>query len=99
MTRPSRSARDIHQDITDRIIAAIVANPDAEPVKPWNRSDLPMTLAVNARTANSYNGINIPILWCTAEERGYQSGPWATYRQWTEIGRYSIFLGGTQWFC
>lgn len=86
MTRPSRSACDIHQDITDRIIAAIVANPDAKPVMPWNRSGLPMTLPVNAHTANTYNGINIPILWCAAEERGYQSGHWATYRQWTELG-------------
>ena len=26
------------------------------------------------------------MLWATAQEKGYKSGTWATYKQWQELG-------------
>ncbi|MGQ2936632.1 MAG: ArdC-like ssDNA-binding domain-containing protein, partial [Sphingopyxis sp.] len=34
----------------------------------------------------AYTGINRLVLWASAEAHGFQSGTWATYRQWTEVG-------------
>ncbi len=31
-------------------------------------------------------GINRLVLWASAEAQGFQSGTWATYRQWTDVG-------------
>jgi antirestriction protein ArdC len=33
-----------------------------------------------------YRGINILVLWAIAQEKGYKSGTWATYKQWQELG-------------
>jgi antirestriction protein ArdC len=80
----TRSAQDIHAEITDKLIAAIEANP-GEPVMPWRRSGKPLWLPVNARTGNRYNGVNIVSLWVAAETAGYAEPLWATYRQWQQL--------------
>ena len=41
---------------------------------------------VNVASKKAYRGVNILALWATAEEKGYTSGTWGTYRQWAEIG-------------
>src|ERR1700722_12273126 len=41
---------------------------------------------VNIASKKPYRGINVLALWATAEEKGYTSGTWGTYRQWSEIG-------------
>ena len=45
-------------------------------------------LPTNAVTGQSYRGVNILSLWVTALERGYDSGEWATLRQWNEKGAH-----------
>jgi antirestriction protein ArdC len=77
--------RDIHAEITAKLIAAIEANP-GEPTMPWRRSAGPLWLPVNALTAKRYNGINVVSLWVAAETAGYGAPVWATYRQWAELG-------------
>lgn len=77
--------RDIHAEITNKLIAAIEADP-GKPSMPWRRSSTPLFMPSNALTGNAYNGINIVSLWVAAEVQGYGTPIWATYRQWSELG-------------
>lgn len=83
--RASSPRRDLHAEITNRIIAAIEAEP-GKPQMPWRRSSTPLWMPENALSKNAYNGINVVNLWVAAEARGFTSPVWATYKQWTELG-------------
>ncbi len=89
MSRSSTSlrqpARDIYQTVTDRIVAAVEANP-AKPEMPWPRSGLSTLLPTNAATGKTYRGINIVGLWAEAQLRGSPYAVWSSYKQWQEIG-------------
>jgi antirestriction protein ArdC len=76
--------RDIHAEITQKLIAAIEADP-GDPVLPWRKSGNPLWLPVNALTAKRYNGINILSLWVAASTANYVAPVWATYRQWAQL--------------
>ncbi|NZA86137.1 ArdC-like ssDNA-binding domain-containing protein, partial [Escherichia coli] len=80
--------RDLYQLVTDRVIEAIEKG-----VAPWQRpwrsvrthSGDPM-MPVNALTRSAYRGINVLLLWLAAEEAGYSSNCWLTYRQAQALG-------------
>ena len=76
---------DIHQHITDQIVAAIERGA-GEFRLPWHRSAGNIMRPVNIASKKAYRGVNILALWATAEEKGFTSGTWGTYRQWAEIG-------------
>jgi antirestriction protein ArdC len=76
---------DIHQHITDKIIAAIERGA-GEFRLPWHRSAGSIMRPVNIASKKAYRGVNILTLWATADEKGYGSGVWGTYRQWGEAG-------------
>jgi antirestriction protein ArdC len=76
---------DIHQHITDQIIAAIESGA-GEFRLPWHRSAGNIMRPVNIASKNAYRGVNILTLWATADEKGYSSGTWGTYKQWAEAG-------------
>src|SRR6185437_16398703 len=40
----------------------------------------------NAVSGRQYRGVNVLLLWATAERQGFRSGRWATFRQWTDAG-------------
>lgn len=46
------------------------------------------SLPVNAVTGRAYSGINVPLLWMAAEEHGYTSDRWLTFRQAKAAGGY-----------
>jgi antirestriction protein ArdC len=77
--------KDIFQRVTDQIVAAIEAGTDSYRM-PWKTSGGFISSPVNAVSKKPYRGINILILWATAQEKGYTSGTWATYKQWQELG-------------
>ena len=81
----SHTPRDIYQEITDSIITAIEAGA-GEAALPWHRKGAMHSLPTNAITNRPYNGINIILLWATAEIKGYLANSWATYKQWQEAG-------------
>ena len=83
----AKSKLNIYETITAKIIAAVEANP-GDPVMPWQRGGFTPTLPVNATTQAAYRGINILSLWVSALERGYESGEWATLKQWNAIGAH-----------
>ncbi len=86
MPKPSSSPRrDIHAEVTAKLIAAIEANP-GKPQMPWRRSGAPLWLPENGVTGKHYNGINVVCLWAAAEMRGFTSPIWASFKQWQQIG-------------
>ena len=83
---PSQKA-NLYQQVTDKIIAAMVKG-----VPPWRRPWRSAqnvhgnALPVNATTGKHYSGVNIPLLWMSAEERGFSSDRWLTYPQAKAVG-------------
>lgn len=76
---------DVHQAITDKIVAAIEAGA-GEFQMPWHRPGVAFTLPKNALTDNAYRGSNILALWIDADEKKFERQIWATYKQWEELG-------------
>jgi antirestriction protein ArdC len=79
------TGRDIYQDITNKIIAALESAQRWQ--KPWTSAFTPngdgmLRRPVNAISKKPYRGINVPILWST----GRASPHWATYRAWSAAG-------------
>jgi antirestriction protein ArdC len=76
---------DIHQHITNQIVAAIEAGA-GEFRLPWHRAAGSIMRPVNVASKKPYQGVNILTLWAAGDEAGYQAGLWGTYKQWTEAG-------------
>jgi antirestriction protein ArdC len=76
---------DIHQHITDQIITAIERGA-GEFRLPWHRSAGNIMRPVNVASKKPYRGVNILTLWAIADEKGYSSGLFGTYKQWAESG-------------
>jgi len=81
----STEKRDIFQRITDGIVAAIEEGAESYRM-PWRTSPGFPKPPINAVSKRPYRGINVLVLWATAQEKGYRSGTWATYKQWQELG-------------
>jgi len=79
-----KSFKDVHQTITDQIVQSIEAGV-GEFIMPWHR-EIGTTMPTNPATGNAYNGVNVIALWAAAEQRGFATGHWATYRQWNLMG-------------
>ena len=73
---------DIHQAITDQILAAM-ETARATGRRLW---DSQPSLPMNLSTGKPYQGINILILWAAGLSHGYASPYWLTYKQATERG-------------
>jgi antirestriction protein ArdC len=83
--RSHAKPRNVYDEITGQLVAAIEADPGS-PSLPWRKSSGALFMPVNALTKNAYNGINVVSLWVSAEVRAYATPVWATYRQWQELG-------------
>jgi antirestriction protein ArdC len=53
---------------------------------PWHRASYALHCPANAISGRAYRGLNVLTLWVEGEAKGYSSGQWATYRQWSEHG-------------
>ena len=73
----SKAKRDVYQDITDTIIAALEKG-TAPWVKPWASSGAPR----NAITGREYSGINLVLLAMST----YTNPLWLTYNQAAAVG-------------
>lgn len=75
---------DIHAEITNKIIESI--NAGTPPWrKPWTGSKSGAAFPLRS-TGEGYRGINILMLWLAAEERGYSSAHWFTFKQAKDLG-------------
>ena len=77
--------KDIFQRVTDQIVSAIEAGTESYRM-PWKTTGRFISSPINAVSKKAYRGINILLLWATAQEKGYTTGTWATYKQWQELG-------------
>ncbi|NDL64241.1 ArdC family protein [Acerihabitans arboris] len=84
--RPS-AREDLYQTVTDKIIAALEKG-TVPWRKPWRSAEKQVgsSLPANAITGRAYSGVNIPLLWMAAEERGFRSDRWLTYNQAQQAG-------------
>lgn len=89
MTQKAKKARrDMHAEITARMVAELKGG-TIPWLKPWKSggsatgfSGMPR----NAVSKRAYSGINVLLLWCEAQDRGYSSAEWLTFKQAKERG-------------
>ncbi len=81
----SHTIRDVYAAITDKIIHAMAMGTTAF-VMPWHRSGAGIARPTNATTGYVYRGGNVIALWAAATVARYDSGHWASYRQWQHAG-------------
>ena len=77
--------QDVYQRVTAQIIAAIEAGVGTWRM-PWHTTGKVAFSPINAISRKAYRGINTLCLWAAAQAKGYSSGEWATYKQWSERG-------------
>ena len=73
--------RDIYQDVTDSIVAAIEKGAGQWSF-PWSRQS---AMPGNAVTGAAYRGVNVVSLWAASSAHSW-AGQWASYKQWQSIG-------------
>jgi antirestriction protein ArdC len=81
----TRQKIDVHEAITQKIIAAIEAGAGTFEM-PWHRPGVAFTIPKNASTDKAYRGSNILSLWIDADAKKFEHQVWATYKQFTELG-------------
>jgi len=82
---PSHTTRDAYAAITDKIMEAMATGITAF-VMPWHRSGPGIAKPTNAVTGYVYRAGNVIALWAAAAVARYDSGYWASYRQWQHAG-------------
>jgi len=75
--------RDIHQTVTDRIIASIEAG-TAPWLEPWPSQQA--AVRPLRSTGQPYNGVNVLTLWLDAEEKGFSSPYWFGFQTALKMG-------------
>jgi antirestriction protein ArdC len=76
--------RNLHQEITDRIVARL-----RDGVCPWRQPWSGKGHGVmprNAVTSRAYSGVNVLILWSRAQDSSYSDPRWLTFKQALELG-------------
>lgn len=81
----SRTRVDVHEAVTQKIVAAIEAGA-GEFQMPWHRPGIALTIPKNAATEKPYRGSNILSLWIDADAKRFEHQIWATYKQYAELG-------------
>ena len=82
---------DVHQHITDRIVAAIEQGA-GEFKLPWQRPAGSIARPTNIESGKGYRGINVVSLWVEAQLKGYAVPVWGTYKQMAAAG-YQVRKG------
>jgi antirestriction protein ArdC len=73
--------QDLYQTVTDQVLSLMQTH-GSDWVRPWTGTGIP----VNALTGQEYQGSNILMLGIASFAKGYETGYWATYRQWQTLG-------------
>lgn len=75
---------DIHQEITDQIVAHLEKG-----TLPWHKDwagAKPTFTLPRRANGEFYQGINVLLLWIAAEARGYTADQWMTFKQAKAVG-------------
>ncbi|MBF0035529.1 DUF1738 domain-containing protein [Citrobacter freundii] len=76
-------SNDIYQKVTNQIIAEL-ENGGVPWIRPWRDGEPP--LPVNALSGRAYHGINVPLLWNSADKHRFASDRWLTFHQVSTLG-------------
>lgn len=76
---------DPHVHITGSIVAMLEKGA-GEFELPWHQPAGQIWRPLNVATGKRYSGVNVIALWAAAQERGFTSGTWGTFKQWRETG-------------
>lgn len=80
--------QDVYSRITDRIIADL-ENGVRPWARPWNAGNMDGRIMRPLRfNGLPYSGINVLMLWLAAEEHGFSSPTWMTFKQSQELGAH-----------
>jgi antirestriction protein ArdC len=77
-----KERRDIEAEVTARMISALERG-TVPWQRPWTSSGM---MPTSAATGKPYRGVNVWLTSLAADERGYSSPYWLTYRQAEELG-------------
>jgi antirestriction protein ArdC len=73
---------DTYQEVTDAIVAALEAG-----TKPWRKGWVGGSIGSPRRaTGEYYRGINVLLLWASAERSNFASDRWLTFKQAIDLG-------------
>lgn len=81
--------KDIYTEVTTKIIQQLDNG-----VRPWHQpwgsvtQNVAFKMPINATTGKVYRGINVPLLWMAAEEKGFTTNEYASYKQWAARKEY-----------
>lgn len=69
---------DVYQHVTDKIVAALEAG-----TRPWEQPWRSTACSLRPLRFNGepYRGVNVLMLWASAQERGFSSPYWMTFQQ------------------
>lgn len=77
----------LYETVTNAIIAQMTQG-TAPWQKPWTENSLALTIPKNATTNAKYRGINIPLLWFSADAKRHTTNEWASFNQWRSNGEF-----------
>ena len=81
MKKNTNAAQETRDRLNETLIKIIDKVEEAGSwIKPFKAS-IASGAPANAQTGKYYNGINVLNLWLTAEDKGYDSNEWATFKQ------------------
>lgn len=87
-TKTGKTRTDIHDAVTQRIIAMLENADKSGGELPWCRPGVAHSRPTNVATKQRYRGINVLSLWGAADVANYRTGLWGTFRQWQELGAH-----------
>jgi antirestriction protein ArdC len=81
---------DLYTSVTDKIVRQLESGDVPMWLKPWKVSTRNGAglLPINTVTGRHYHGINIPLLWGEAADKGYPTHAWVTYNQAQDKGAH-----------
>ena len=83
--KADKPRRDVHAEITQGIVKQLEAG-TVPWLQPWTSSARFSGMPRNYVSKRPYSGVNVLLLWCAAQEKGYSSSEWLTFKQAKEKG-------------
>jgi antirestriction protein ArdC len=84
-TKTKTAKRDVYQEVTDQILEQMKTCQNGG-TESWIKLGSRIGMPVNRQTKNTYRGINVVLLWHSADANGFATDEWASYKQWQKLG-------------
>ena len=86
MKTSTQTRTDVYSRVTSKIIADLEKG--VRPwQRPWNSERAAGSISRPLRhNGTPYRGVNVLLLWCEAQEKGYSTSVWMTFKQAQQLG-------------